>query len=123
MAFGEKETYERFIRPHEVSNDYPSKFNFVLLSTLDELREALKGLNNDIAIDTETTGLDLDVDFMVGYSFCYDGVNAYYVPVNHATYYEEILTELTKEEYDTKVAELNEAMDNSDVNNKFRFNI
>ena len=116
MAFGEKETYERFIRPHEVSNDYPSKFNFVLLSTLDEIREALKGLNNDIAIDTETTGLDLDVDFMVGYSFCYDGVNAYYVPVNHATYYEEILTELTKEEYDTKVAELNEAMDNSDVN-------
>ena len=26
---------------------------------------------------------------MVGYSFCYDGKNAYYVPVNHAPYIDE----------------------------------
>ncbi len=116
MAFGDKETYERFIPQHEISNDYPGKFNFVLLRTLDEIKEALKGIKSDIAIDTETTGLDLDTSFMVGYSFCYDGVNAYYVPVNHAIYYEDTYTEISEEEFTSKVAELTEAMDNCDVN-------
>ena len=116
MAFGEKEQYERYIPQHEVSNDYPSKFNFVLIKTIDELKEALSNFKNNIAIDTETTGLDLDVSFMVGYSFCYDGVNAYYVPVNHATYYEDVYEEITKEEYDTTVEDLTTKMDEGDIN-------
>ncbi len=116
MAFGQKEQYSRWIPPHEISNEYPNKFNFYLIKTLEELEEALKGITTEVALDTETTGLDLDKSFMVGYSFCYDGVNAYYVPVNHATYYEEVFTEITKEEYDKAVDELNTLMDNSDVN-------
>ena len=118
MAFGEKEDYMRWTPPHDISNDYPSKFNFYLLSTLDEIKEVLESFKNvnTIAIDTETTGLDLDVDFMVGYSFCFDGVNAYYVPVNHATYYENVYNEITEEEYYSKREELYKKMDEADVN-------
>ena len=101
MAFGQKEQYERFIPQHPISNDYPNKFNFVLIKSLDQLRESLAGLGNLIAIDTETTGLDLDTSFMVGYSYCFNGIDAYYVPVNHATYYEEVFNEISKEEYES----------------------
>ena len=38
-----------------------------------------------LVFDTETTGLNQEEIFMVGYSFCMDGKNAYYVPVNHYT--------------------------------------
>lgn len=116
MAFGDKEQYERYIPQHEVSNDYPSKFNFVLIKTIDELKEVLSSFKNNIAIDTETTGLDLDTSFMVGYSFCFDGVNAYYVPVNHATYFEDVFVEITKEEYDDVTGKLNEKIDEGDIN-------
>ena len=102
MAFGDKETYENYIAPAPISSDYPSKFNFYLVNSIDMLKSILSGMGKDIAIDTETTGLDLDEAFMVGYSFCYDGINAYYVPVNHAPYVVENVVEITKEEYDSK---------------------
>lgn len=35
--------------------------------------------------DTETTGLNPEEHDLVGYSYCFDGKNAYYVPVNHVT--------------------------------------
>ena len=118
MAFGEKEEYGRWIPPHEISSDYPNKFNFYLLNSLDSIKEVLDSFKdiNAIAIDTETTGLDLDVSFMVGYSFCFDGVNAYYVPVNHAVYYEDVYTEISKDEYTIERNKLEILMDESDVN-------
>ena len=115
MAFGVKEEYQRWIPPHPISNDYPNKYNLILINTLDELKESLKNLGNEIAVDTETTGLDLDNSFMVGYSYCYDGVNAYYVPVNHAPYNEDKLFEITKEEYDTKREELLNEINNGNI--------
>lgn len=46
-----------------------------ILSKLDE--------NTIIAFDTETTGLDYEKDSLVGFSFCFDEKNAYYVPIAH----------------------------------------
>lgn len=37
-----------------------------------------------IAYDCETTGLDTSKAELVGFSFCFDGYNAYYVPVAHS---------------------------------------
>ena len=115
MAFGmQEEKYERWVPQAPISNSYPSAYNFYLIDSIDKLKEVLNNDAKCVAIDTETSGLDHDEAFMVGYSFCFDGVNAYYVPVNHAVYYEEILHDITKEEYEEKTKEITDRIDNGD---------
>ncbi|MBN2782102.1 MAG: DNA polymerase I, partial [Campylobacterales bacterium] len=50
----------------------------VLEIVLDAISE-----NAIVAFDTETTGLDYEKDSLVGFSFCYDEKEAYYVPFAH----------------------------------------
>lgn len=95
--FNKKQQYQRWILPAQPSPLYPLAYNFVLVNSIDELKIILKTPFTEISFDTETTGLDLDEAFLVGYSFCFDGRTAYYVPVDHAEY--EVLSEITKEEY------------------------
>lgn len=95
--FNKKQQYQRWILPAQPSPLYPLAYNFVLVNSIDELKNILKTPFTEISFDTETTGLDLDEAFLVGYSFCFDGKTAYYVPVDHAEY--EVLSEITKEEY------------------------
>ncbi len=49
---------------------------FRILDTLDE--------NSIVAFDTETTGLDYGRDNLVGFSFCFNDKEAYYVPFGHS---------------------------------------
>lgn len=84
-----KEQYECWLKQAPISNLYPYAYNFVLIKTIEELKTVLSTNFNFIAFDTETTGLNPDEAELVGYSFCYDGKNAYYVPVNHAPYQDE----------------------------------
>lgn len=95
--FNKKQQYQRWILPAQPSPLYPLAYSFVLVNSIDELKTILKTPFTEISFDTETTGLDLDEAFLVGYSFCFDGKTAYYVPVDHAEY--EVLSEITKEEY------------------------
>ena len=95
--FNKKQQYQRWILPAQPSPLYPLAYNFVLVNSIDELKTILKTPFTEVSFDTETTGLDLDEAFLVGYSFCFDGRTAYYVPVDHAEY--EVLSEITKEEY------------------------
>lgn len=97
--FNKKQQYQRWILPAQPSPLYPLAYNFVLVNSIDELKTILKTPFTEISFDTETTGLDLDEAFLVGYSFCFDGKTAYYVPVDHAEY--EVLSEITKEEYNS----------------------
>ena len=83
MANSRKDSYQRWVPQAPISNLYPYAYNFVLVSSIEQLRQVLSSNFSVIAFDTETSGLNLDKDFMVGYSFCFDGKNAYYVPVNH----------------------------------------
>ena len=89
MASSEKDKYIRWVPQAQVSNLYPYAYKFYLIKDLDSLKKVLNFNFNTIAFDTETTGLNLDESFMVGYSFCFDGKNAFYVPVNHAPYTDE----------------------------------
>ena len=115
MAFGmQQEEYERWIPQAPINSAYPNAYNFYLIESIEKLKEVLNNDAKCVAIDTETSGLDHDEAFMVGYSFCFDGVNAYYVPVNHATWYEELLTPITKEEYEEKINSLNSRIDNGE---------
>jgi len=82
--------YQCWIKPAPISNKYPNDYNFILITSIEMLKKVLEQPFNVIAFDTETTGLNLDESFLVGYSFCYDGKNAFYVPVKHAPYQNEI---------------------------------
>ena len=56
-----------------------------LLTDTKELYSILNSLKSDtiIAFDTETTGLDYEKDHLVGFSFAFNGSEAYYVPFKH----------------------------------------
>ena len=57
-----------------------------LVESLKELDYLLNDKYKDkqfMSFDIETTGLNPEEDFLVGYSFAFDGVEGYYVPVNH----------------------------------------
>ncbi|WP_104746674.1 DNA polymerase I [Helicobacter bilis] len=58
--------------PHLITD---SKELFSLLESIPK--------GNLVAFDCETNGLDVRVADMVGFSFCFDGLNAYYVPFLH----------------------------------------
>lgn len=67
--------------------DYSVKLEFkaTLITDVKELNSVLSTLNADtvVAFDTETTGLDYEKDKLVGFSFCLNEKEAYYVPFAH----------------------------------------
>ncbi len=60
-------------------------FEAVTLDTKAKLDVVLEGVTKEtlVAFDTETTGLDTKTAEMVGFSFCLDEKQAYYVPIAH----------------------------------------
>jgi DNA polymerase-1 len=61
------------------------KFNAKLLLDAEELFALIDSIEQEsiVAFDTETTGLDYEKDKLVGFSFCFDDKEAYYVPFEH----------------------------------------
>lgn len=125
MEYGKKAMYQRWFPQVEPSQLYPLAYNFILIDSLDMLKSILSTNFRYIAFDTETTGLNLDEDFLVGYSFCFDGKNAYYVPVDHAEYEldEEISREIiSKEEFEKNESDTRHYFYDETVNNYFKIN-
>ncbi len=60
-------------------------FNPILLDTKEKLFEVINSIPKDsiVAFDTETTSTNSRLAKIVGFSFCFDEKNAYYVPINH----------------------------------------
>ena len=72
----------------EVQDAYEStnlEFKATLITDEKKLREVLFEIENYdvVAFDTETTGLDYEKDKLVGFSFCFDDKEAFYVPFAH----------------------------------------
>lgn len=69
----------------EIQSNKKLSFKTVLLTDVKELNTILNSLNADtiVAFDTETTGLDYYNDSLVGFSFCFNSEEAYYVPIAH----------------------------------------
>lgn len=71
------------------NNDYPGRFKFKCIESIEELNNILNTYKKDdntypmMGFDTETTGLNPEENYIVGYSFAFDEVNGYYVPVEH----------------------------------------
>lgn len=61
------------------------EFKATLLTDEKELKRVISSIKEDtiVAFDTETTGLDYDKDKLVGFSFCFNESEAYYVPFAH----------------------------------------
>jgi len=76
--------YQHFVPKVPLDSDFPSKCEFILVDSIKQLRQLLNEDEDYMAWDLETTGLNVEEDFIVGYSFSYDELKGYYVPVNHA---------------------------------------
>lgn len=100
MAADNSRQYQPWIPAAPVSNLYPFAYNFVLVKSIEELTKILSVNFSVIAFDTETTSLNPDEADLVGFSFCYDGKNAFYVPVNHAPYTDEVVEQIDIEIYE-----------------------
>jgi len=63
-----------------------SKYETKLLLDTNELFEIIENIDDStvVAFDTETTGLDYEKDKLVGFSFCFNENEAYYVPFAHS---------------------------------------
>ncbi len=73
-------------------------FECMTLDSLESIQQILESVPKDtpIAYDCETTDLDTYKANLVGFSFCIDGKNAYYVPIGHN--YLGVETQLPKEQ-------------------------
>lgn len=74
--------YKHFVPPVPLNPHYRESLNLILIETLDQLKESFKK-GYVMAWDTETTGLNPTESEIVGFSYSYDGVTAYYCPVKH----------------------------------------
>lgn len=82
-----KDKYTHFIPEAKEIINWKDRYKFVLINSMDELESIFEGKKDYfISFDTETTGLDFENIDLVGYSFCLDGKTAYYVPVYHYEY-------------------------------------
>ncbi len=81
------DTQEQAVQNQEVIQVQERKLDFIaiLIDDEKELNKALSTLTEDtiVAFDTETTGLDYEKDKLVGFSFCVNDKEAYYVPFAH----------------------------------------
>ena len=74
--------YKHWCPEVEPREDWDKDFNFVLIRSIEELKK-LDAEHKFVAWDTETSGLNPDIDWLVGFSFSFDGKTGYYVPVKH----------------------------------------
>ena len=73
------------------------EFKAILLTDEKALNAVLKKLdeNTVVAFDTETTGFDYINNKLVGFSFCFNDIEAYYVPFGH--FYLGVTNQVSKE--------------------------
>lgn len=74
--------YKHFVPPVPLNPHYRESLTLILIETLDQLKESFKK-GYVMAWDTETTGLNPVESEIVGFSYSYDGITAYYCPVKH----------------------------------------
>lgn len=61
------------------------EFNAILIDTEDKLNKVMNLMKDSkiVTFDTETTGIDVKNDHIVGFSVCFELNNSYYIPIRH----------------------------------------
>jgi len=82
----------------DIDENKKLSFKATLITDAKELNKILNTIESGsvIAFDTETTGLDYEHDKLVGFSFCFDEREAFYVPFDH--FYLGIPPQISKED-------------------------
>ena len=80
-----KAEYKHFVEAKTKDDNFPGGYNFYLTDSLEQIEESFKSSKGIMSFDLETSSLDVESGFIVGYSYSFDGLSSYYVPVNHAT--------------------------------------
>ena len=82
----------------EIEEDKKLEFKATLVTDAEKLNKILSNLDDTtvVAFDTETTGLDYEKDKLVGFSFCFDEDESYYVPFGH--FYLGVPEQISKDE-------------------------
>jgi len=79
--------YNHYFSQIRSKGDYPEKYTYTLIDTIEGFREVLDRFNEstDLALDTETTGLDHTREIVVGFSFAFNFDEGFYIPVRHTS--------------------------------------
>lgn len=77
------QSYQHYISDVPTDPGFPRDYQFILVESLDQLKELLDKPVNVLGFDIETTGLNSETDDIVSYSFCYNSHIGYNVPVDH----------------------------------------
>ena len=89
MAAIIEQDFTHWCKPVPLNDLYPDAYDLKCITSIEELKTILNSykLENGkfpiMGFDTETTGLNPEECNIVGYSFGFDEVHGYYVPVNH----------------------------------------
>lgn len=85
VSDSKRESAQKAVEVQEEDYGVSLKFKATLITDNAELTKVLSSFNADtlVAFDTETTGLDYDKDKLVGFSFCVNEEEAFYVPFAH----------------------------------------
>ncbi|MDO5046236.1 DNA polymerase I [Campylobacter sp.] len=70
----------------EENAEFKLGFNAHLLTEESEIERLLEDITDEtiVAFDTETTGIDANNAKIVGFSFCFNDTDSYYVPIAHS---------------------------------------
>ena len=75
--------YVHFVPQSKKDSRFPDAYEYVLIESIDQLKEVLTTEEKYIAWDLETTGLNPETSEIVGIAFCMDGKTTYYLPIHH----------------------------------------
>jgi DNA polymerase-1 len=84
-----EQDFTHWVQPVKLNNDWPDKYNLQCITTIEQLTNVLLSYQNSdgtyplMGFDTETSGLNPEDDSIVGFSFGFNEVDAYYVPTAH----------------------------------------
>ena len=77
------QAYQHYIHDVPVDPGFPRDFKFILVESIEQLRELLSEPVSVFGFDIETTGLNSETDDIVSFSFCKESHVGYNVPVDH----------------------------------------
>lgn len=90
MAGVIEQSLDHWIPPAKLlDHDYADDYNLQCITSLDEFKTILSTYRKPdgtfplMGFDTETTGLNPEEDSIVGFSFAFNEIDAYYLPVEH----------------------------------------
>ena len=75
--------YVHFVKDVPTNPDYPDKFEYHLVESIEELKDLLKEPCNLMGFDLEATGLSPEKDEIVSFSFAFSDREGYNVPCFH----------------------------------------